>query len=51
MFDAVVTGEYERAFHGDQLTHIAAESSHLAYLTARVRRAEGRPQRHGTQFW
>jgi len=23
-FDAVVVGEYERAFHGDQLTHIAA---------------------------
>ncbi len=23
-FDAVVIGEYERAFHGDQLTHIAA---------------------------
>jgi len=22
-FDAVVVGEYERAFHGDQLTHIA----------------------------
>ncbi|GAB3088749.1 DUF6624 domain-containing protein [Micromonospora schwarzwaldensis] len=28
-----------------------AEPSHLAYLTDRVRRAEGRPQRYGTQFW
>ncbi|MGC5054347.1 recombinase family protein [Micromonospora sp. DT48] len=24
MFDAVIIGEYERAFHGDQLTHVAA---------------------------
>ncbi len=28
-----------------------AEPSHLAYLTDRVHRAEGRPQRYGTQFW
>jgi hypothetical protein len=28
-----------------------AEPSHLAYLTDRVRRAEGRPQVYGTQFW
>ncbi|TCB97349.1 hypothetical protein E0H26_13615 [Micromonospora zingiberis] len=28
-----------------------AKRSHLAYLTDRVRRAEGRPQRYGTQFW
>lgn len=28
-----------------------AEPPHLAYLTDRVWRAEGRPQRYGTQFW
>ncbi|MFI0793862.1 DUF6624 domain-containing protein [Micromonospora rubida] len=28
-----------------------AQPSHLAYLTDRVRRAEGRPQLYGTQFW
>ncbi|BCJ57010.1 DUF6624 domain-containing protein [Micromonospora endophytica] len=28
-----------------------AEPSHLAYLTDRILRAEGRPQRYGTQFW
>ncbi|WP_434740571.1 DUF6624 domain-containing protein [Micromonospora sp. SH-82] len=28
-----------------------AQPSHLAYLTDRVRRGEGRPQLYGTQFW
>ncbi|WP_327037675.1 DUF6624 domain-containing protein [Micromonospora maris] len=28
-----------------------AKPAHLAYLTDRVLRAEGRPQRYGTQFW
>jgi hypothetical protein len=28
-----------------------ADPAHLAYLTDRVRRAEGRPQLYGTQFW
>ncbi|MFD6756947.1 DUF6624 domain-containing protein [Micromonospora gifhornensis] len=28
-----------------------AKPRHLAYLTDRVLRAEGRPQRYGTQFW
>jgi hypothetical protein len=28
-----------------------AEPSHLAYLTDRVRRAQGQPQVYGTQFW
>jgi hypothetical protein len=28
-----------------------ADRVHLAYLTDRVLRAEGRPQRYGTQFW
>ncbi|MFY1703014.1 DUF6624 domain-containing protein [Micromonospora sp. WMMA1923] len=28
-----------------------AQPSHLAYLTDRMRRADGRPQLYGTQFW
>ncbi|WP_329108459.1 hypothetical protein OG792_07285 [Micromonospora sp. NBC_01699] len=28
-----------------------ASPAHLAYLTDRVRRAEGKPQLYGTQFW
>ncbi len=28
-----------------------AKPAHLAYLTDRVLRAEGKPQRYGTQFW
>jgi hypothetical protein len=28
-----------------------ADPAHLAYLTDRVLRAEGKPQRYGTQFW